>query len=560
MPLPSDFNTVTITGRYIDLAGNALAGTVTFTSSTTVVDASVPVTIMPVPIVATLDANGAFSIALPATDDPDISPTGYTYKVEERFGGKLLRSYNIMVPHGTVGSIDLSTVAPVDSVTASVQLLPLSGGTMTGPLVLSGNPTVTLGAATKGYVDQEVADASLLEGGTVGGNLTVNGTTNIIAPAASAGVSSLGRYALKLTSSFAGGENTADSTGRLELESYQKAQHLTGGGGTYAHYGEVIRIRSRKHNSKQMIAWYGPTSYDANGDPATADTAWFWMGAHYDPNDPGPAHGHWSVEVPDSNGDLQTRFELRIWDPSTGAFGMDRTILKMNAADVVVTQDNGALYMAGTAGTNKNLYFTNDTTVVSGASATGKRWGVQADSTAESGSNVGTDFRVNRYSDSGTFVDSPIFVKRSTGAVGIGNITAPAARLDVTEAGSRHTVEAIQTTTSTISFAAYAGILGSSANRYFDGRVSGDSSGRFVILGDGKIEWGNGGAGGRDTNLYRSTANVLKTDDMLITAIGLGVGNSAAATTAVGTLVRKMEVFDASGTSLGFVPIYSSIT
>jgi hypothetical protein len=57
-----------------------------------------------VPIVATLDSNGAFSIALPATDDPDISPSGFTYKVEERFGGKLMRSYDIMIPYDTVGT------------------------------------------------------------------------------------------------------------------------------------------------------------------------------------------------------------------------------------------------------------------------------------------------------------------------------------------------------------------------------------------------------------------------------------------------------------------------
>lgn len=62
-----------------------------------------------------------------------------------------------------------------------------------------------------------------------------------------------------------------------------------------------------------------------------------------------------------------------------------------------------------------------------------------------------------------------------------------------------------------------------------------------------------------DTNLYRSAANTLKTDDKLITTIGLGVGNSAAATTP-GTVTRKMEVFDASGTSLGFVAIYDAIT
>lgn len=40
---------------------------------------------------------------------------------------------------------------------------------------------------------------------------------------------------------------------------------------------------------------------------------------------------------------------------------------------------------------------------------------------------------------------------------------------------------------------------------------------------------------------------------------GLGVGNSAAATTP-GSVVKKMEVFSETGASLGFVPIYSTIT
>lgn len=62
-----------------------------------------------------------------------------------------------------------------------------------------------------------------------------------------------------------------------------------------------------------------------------------------------------------------------------------------------------------------------------------------------------------------------------------------------------------------------------------------------------------------DTNLYRSAANTLKTDDKFVTAVGLGVGNSAAATT-LGTVTKKMEVFDASGASLGFVAIYDAIT
>lgn len=45
----------------------------------------------------------------------------------------------------------------------------------------------------------------------------------------------------------------------------------------------------------------------------------------------------------------------------------------------------------------------------------------------------------------------------------------------------------------------------------------------------------------------------------VLTSGALGVGNTAAATTP-GSVVRKMEIFDASGSSLGFIAIYSSIT
>lgn len=46
-------------------------------------------------------------------------------------------------------------------------------------------------------------------------------------------------------------------------------------------------------------------------------------------------------------------------------------------------------------------------------------------------------------------------------------------------------------------------------------RVAGDSNSRFLVNADGTITWGTGAAAG-DTNLYRSAANTLKTDDDLI--------------------------------------------
>jgi hypothetical protein len=59
-----------------------------------------------------------------------------------------------------------------------------------------------------------------------------------------------------------------------------------------------------------------------------------------------------------------------------------------------------------------------------------QRFGLYTNNTAESGSNVGSDFAIRAYSDAGTLLSTPIFIKRSTGFVGIGTTTT-SARLHV---------------------------------------------------------------------------------------------------------------------------------
>ena len=67
---------------------------------------------------------------------------------------------------------------PLSQPTGSTQSLPIplpiAGGTLTGPLVLSGAPTVALNPATKAYTD--AADAAKLDlaGGTMTGPLVLN--------------------------------------------------------------------------------------------------------------------------------------------------------------------------------------------------------------------------------------------------------------------------------------------------------------------------------------------------------------------------------------------------
>jgi len=87
--------------------------------------------------------------------------------------------------------------------------------------------------------------------------------------------------------------------------------------------------------------------------------------------------------------------------------------------------------------------------------------------------------------------------------------------------------------------------------------ASGDSDYRFMIHASGQLFWGSGSSS-PDCTLSRRAANILNTPDRLEVGT-LGVGNSAAGST-LGNVVKKIEVFDDAGNSLGFLAVYDSIT
>lgn len=256
------------------------------------------------------------------------------------------------------------------------QTLPLSGGTLTGKLVVNAN--------------SEVAGYPLGQSGAVESGLSV-------------------------LSSFGGGEDDGtgtDSTGRINLYSYQRAQTKS--------FGENIRHFMMRGNAKSMDAWYFPSGgYDASLNPVGTMKPVVWTGAHWQANNGLSNHKHWSVETPDSTGAIQTRFEIRFGDPTVGdsIAGLDKTLIMTNLADLVVRCTNGQeLRLSAAAGTEKGLMFSLDS---EGADQY-RRWKIRATSDTEGGSNAGTNFQLARYDDAGTFVDNPISVSRSTGNVTLG--------------------------------------------------------------------------------------------------------------------------------------------
>lgn len=152
MALPAEFDQVTVVGRYVELDGDPVVGYLTFKASPVILKAAAARTIIiPVVLQAVLDANGMFSIALPATNDPDINPGEWTYEVTEGFGPR--RVYNIAVDLSLGTTQNIYDLAPITSSTGSYYLQGDRGPAGPPAWVVSGAPPIALGAVGDTAID-----------------------------------------------------------------------------------------------------------------------------------------------------------------------------------------------------------------------------------------------------------------------------------------------------------------------------------------------------------------------------------------------------------------------
>jgi len=192
---------------------------------------------------------------------------------------------------------------------------------------------------------------------------------------------------------------------RLHLSTDQRWVHSEG------HLSDLIRLQWTADRAKPAIAWV-----DEHGNDKTA------IVSHDKANNPEQHdHKHISIETtmsPDGEyaGQLFTRLEI--------PYDTDVSEIRTHSANFNVM--SGYLRVAGEAESNRVLQFANSF----GDNEVSPRWGIRADSAGESGDNAGSNFRIDRYADDGEVVDSPLFIERSTGHVGLG-AQDPANRLDV---------------------------------------------------------------------------------------------------------------------------------
>ena len=159
-------NLVTLLGTYDDGEGHPLKGYLQFVPSAPLTDTTDPEEVRQEPVPVLLRHDGTLSVDLYATDDADLAPAGWCWQVTEHIDGLPASSWAFFLAFANGSTQDISSltpVSPVPSAPAMTGYLPVTGGTITGPLTLPGNPTAPLQAAPKQYVDAETTRAKAAE-------------------------------------------------------------------------------------------------------------------------------------------------------------------------------------------------------------------------------------------------------------------------------------------------------------------------------------------------------------------------------------------------------------
>jgi hypothetical protein len=174
-----------------------------------------------------------------------------------------------------------------------------------------------------------------------------------------------------------------------------------------------------------------------------------------------------------------------------------------------------------------------------------QRFGLYTDNTAESGSNVGSDFKIRAYSDAGSLLTTPLFIKRSTGNIGI-NTTAPTAKLEIIGSGVTSATSSllVKNSGSTVivrsydsgGFATGLNALAAGANSFATGEnanASGIKAAAFaesIASGNNSFAFSGGTASGIQSFAFGNGANASG-----IQSVALGWRNKAQANASLST-------------------------
>jgi hypothetical protein len=152
MALAGNVATVIVTGEYVDFEGDPIAGQVIFAVPKALRNALADQILVASSYYVTLDANGAFTVTLPASDDPDFHET-FEYTITESFAGG--RTFSAVLPMPlTYAEFDDEPYSYYTALTYSLATGTSFRMSSLAPVSVLGSPQVEL-AAYSSYISLE---------------------------------------------------------------------------------------------------------------------------------------------------------------------------------------------------------------------------------------------------------------------------------------------------------------------------------------------------------------------------------------------------------------------
>jgi hypothetical protein len=252
-----------------------------------------------------------------------------------------------------------------------------AGDTMTGPLVLPGDPTADLQAATKAYVDAHAAGGATATGAKVSktgdvmtGPLTLAADPTDDAQAATKHYVDQAVAKLPAAMTYVGNADLSQpKPATLTPKSGDFVFHSGADGATVD--ASWLGIAGKTVNAEDAVIWDGSTEWHLLGHSATS------------------AH-------------LDQRFVRKAGDVIDGGLTVKGELVADGAAPRMVVEgaDGTDLQIAGRRGVGK------------------LRWTIDlGTATAEAGNNIGSDFALRCYDDAGAVLGIPIVVTRENRAI-----------------------------------------------------------------------------------------------------------------------------------------------
>lgn len=106
---------ITVYGTYLKLDGTPERGSITFKSNVYSLDSDSATIVVPDTLTTYLDETGSVAITVPATNDPEWTPVGWTYTFIAQFSSSFY-SFEVVIPYDAPGgAIEVTKLVPAQS-------------------------------------------------------------------------------------------------------------------------------------------------------------------------------------------------------------------------------------------------------------------------------------------------------------------------------------------------------------------------------------------------------------------------------------------------------------